>query len=61
MSVKIVWQAGDVKTLRPDWSMEECQRWLDANGKYVKDRSIELGWDVIESLLPAKGKKFGEE
>ena len=49
----IAWSAEDVQSLRPRWTIERCQNWLDGNGKYIVDREIELGWDVIETLLPS--------
>jgi hypothetical protein len=54
----IVWCWEDVKTLRENWSDEDCQLWLEGNGGYLKDRSIELGWDVMEDLLPPKGEPY---
>ena len=55
---KIVWNANDVRTLRPDWSEEECLEWLDSNWSHIEDRCVELGWEVIECLLPAKNEIF---
>jgi hypothetical protein len=51
MKVKIVWSWEDIRSLRPDWSKHQCETWLAHNGKYIIDRSIELGWEVIETLL----------
>jgi hypothetical protein len=48
---KVVWSPDDVQTLRPDWSLERCEDWLSANQKYIQDRMVELGWEVMESLL----------
>ena len=45
------WTAEDVKTLRPRWSLERCEKWLYENRKAISERSIELGWEVIEILL----------
>ena len=47
----VIWQPEDIKTLRPEWSLERCEDWLQENEKYIRDRTIELGWDVITSLL----------
>ena len=47
----IVWQAGDVQGFRPDWTLEQCEDWLYNNGKYIIDRSVELGHEIIETLL----------
>ena len=49
--VIIKWIPADVATLRPEWTEDQCADWLDANGKHLADRSIELGWGVMESLL----------
>lgn len=48
------WTADDVKTLRPDWSLEECAYWLAENERHIQDRLVELGWEVIGNLLPPK-------
>lgn len=47
----VIWQPEDIQTLRPNWSLERCEEWLAANQKYIRDRTIELGWEVIETLL----------
>lgn len=49
--VEIVWQPEDVQALRPDWSIERCDEWLDRNRKSLIDRSIEFGYGVMEDLL----------
>jgi hypothetical protein len=48
--VNITWRAEDVQTLKEDWTLLECRDWLNVNGKYIVDRSIEIGWEVIEEL-----------
>lgn len=45
------WQSGDVQTLRPDWTDEQCEAWLDRNEKYIRDAMCEAGWATIETLL----------
>ena len=47
----VIWQPEDIKTLRPEWSLERCEDWLQENEKYIRDRTIELGWDVIALML----------
>jgi len=58
---KIVWRAGDVQTLRPDWTDEQCQAWLDENWRRMKDRCVELGWEVMEALLPPAKRDTRDE
>lgn len=47
----IVWCWGDIQSIRPDWSEQKCKIALSINYKHLRDRSIELGWDVLQSLL----------
>jgi hypothetical protein len=49
----VVWSPEDIQTLRPDWTTEQCSEWLADNERYIQSRLIELGWEVIETLLPA--------
>ena len=49
--VTITWGVVDVQTLRPDWTEEMCEQFLVSDGKHLMDRSIEYGWQVLETLL----------
>lgn len=51
MSVVIAWTSEDIKTLRPDWSEEQCEDFLQRIEDVLRDRSIEFGWTIIESEL----------
>jgi predicted fused transcriptional regulator/phosphomethylpyrimidine kinase len=48
----IVWQPEDVKAVRGGWSMERCVVELARIVDDIQDRSVERGWDVLETLLP---------
>jgi hypothetical protein len=50
------WHPDDVKELRPKWSKIKCEAWLAEHEQYICDRSVECGWDVIESLLSDESK-----
>ena len=50
----IGWHASDVKSLRPEWTLEQCDDWLHENSGYITDRLVELGFEVIEALLPTE-------
>ena len=52
----VEWTPEDIQTLRPGMSTEEAEEWLESNQKYIRDRLVELGWEVIESLLSLDGK-----
>ena len=47
----ILWTSEDIQFLKPEWSLEQCQTWLTQNKKHIEERSTELGWEVIETLL----------
>jgi hypothetical protein len=49
--VVIRWLAEDVQHLRPDWSLDDCEAVLEKFGRALADRSIEVGWEILEVLL----------
>jgi hypothetical protein len=48
---KVVWRAEDVKSINGAWSLERCEEWLQNNDRHISDRLIELGWEVMDTLL----------
>lgn len=48
---QVAWMAGDIQTLRPEWSDEKCNEWLEENEDYIQQAMIETGWEAIENLL----------
>lgn len=48
---KVEWTAEDVLTLRPDLSVTEAENFLGRNQKHLRDRLIETGWEVMETLI----------
>jgi hypothetical protein len=54
--VVIRWSWEDVQSLRPDWSQEQCDEMLDTIAKGLHDRSIEVGWEIMETLIQMEGK-----
>jgi hypothetical protein len=48
---KVVWRAEDVKAIKGAWSLEKCEEWLQDNDRHISDRLIELGWEVMDTLL----------
>lgn len=46
------WAAEDVQGLRPDWTLERCEEELQGIEKHLQDRLCELGFEVIDTLLP---------
>jgi hypothetical protein len=47
----VTWTAEDIQTLRPDWTTERSEEFLEDNERRIQDRLTELGWEVIENLL----------
>lgn len=50
-NVVIKWSWEDVQTLRPQLSKEESLVMLDMIAKGLHDRSVELGWEIMETLI----------
>jgi len=49
---KLSWHAEDVQSVRKGWTLEQCEKWLEENGKHLRDRLTEFGFEVIQDLLP---------
>lgn len=47
----VSWTVDDILTLRSDWTVDQAEEWLIKNQKYIQDRLVELGWEVIETLM----------
>ena len=47
--IKWVWK--DIQSLRPMLSRAQCIELLDEISKGLHDRSVELGWEVMETLI----------
>jgi hypothetical protein len=54
---KIAWTVDDILNLKPNWTEKQAEEWLASNEKYIQDRTIELGWEVIECLLPVNDEE----
>jgi len=48
---KVTWRAEDVQMIKDSWPLERCEEWLSDNERHISDRLIELGWEVMDSLL----------
>lgn len=51
----VAWTAADVQTMAPRMTDEDAEEWLQANEKHLRNRLVELGWDVIGHLLQFDG------
>ena len=47
----ITWCGLDVKQMYPEWSDEQCLEALDFVCGDLEDRSVEEGWNILDSLL----------
>lgn len=48
---KVSWNAHDVQSLMPGWTLQMCEEWLAESERDIQDRTIEKGWEVLEFLL----------
>ena len=58
---KTEWTADDVRTLAPKMTRERAEEWLQENEGHISSRLVELGWDVITSLLQYDGVDTSDE
>jgi hypothetical protein len=54
-NVVIKWSWEDVQSLRPYLSQDECYEMLDRIAKGLHDRSVEIGWEIMETLIEMEG------
>lgn len=53
----ICWCAVDVQEFRPNWSVRQCNQFLEDNEDHIQLAMIEAGNDAIKECLPAKEEK----
>ena len=47
----IKWDTADIASVRPDWDAEKVEAAAHYASGRLEDRSVELGWDVLDGLL----------
>lgn len=47
----VEWSIDDITNLRPEWTREKAEEFLDINEKIIQDKIEEMGRDFIETLL----------
>ena len=47
----VVWTVEDIASLKPEWTEARAEEFLANNENRIRDRLIELGWDVIQDLI----------
>lgn len=52
---EVTWSIEDLKTLQEDWTEEQLLEWMDLNEDHIRDRLIELGWEVIDTMISFPG------
>lgn len=55
------WTPDDVKTIRPTWTLENCEEWLQDNERYLIERLIEIGWEAMEALITTEDDERYED
>jgi hypothetical protein len=49
--VIILWVVADIKEVRPDWSDERCEEFLNYYEEDIQEVCIQAGWEIINSLV----------
>lgn len=50
----ISWGVSDILALRPRWTEEQAEGWLNANARRIEEYLVDKGWQQLESLLDEK-------
>ena len=45
------WSVEDIASLKPEWSEKRAEEFLYNNQNRLRDRLIELGWEVMDDLI----------
>ena len=45
------WRAEDVKGMKPTWTLEQCEEFLNDNEDRIQDRITEVSYEVIDSFI----------
>jgi hypothetical protein len=51
---EVSWCAEDIKTLRPDWTDEQCVEFLEENEDAIQVGMIARGWYELEDIIKRK-------
>jgi len=49
------WTAADLQTLAPRMTLEQAEEWFAASEEKLRDRLVEKGWEVLETMLAYDG------
>lgn len=50
----VSWTAHDVKSIRPDWSLEKCLEALEGIERSMKDTLTQEGWKILDDVLESE-------
>ena len=45
------WHAEDVLELKPEWTLDQCQAFLEKNKRALTDSFVETGWQVLQAVV----------
>ena len=49
--IMIVWSEEDIRDLKPEWSKQKCADFFSNNAKYIKEFSVQRGFEIIDELI----------
>jgi len=48
---EVAWCWEDIKTIKPGWSREKCEEFLEEHDSKLSQAQVEQGWHFIETTL----------
>jgi hypothetical protein len=55
-TIVIKWSVDDIQALKPFWTREKCQAFLNNKLESFRQASISQGWEIWEVLLEGEGE-----
>ena len=50
------WNIQDIKSIKPNWTDDQCHKFWEVNESKFTDRITELGWEVLDTLIQQENK-----
>lgn len=54
------WQIDDVKARKPEWSDDQCRKWLEENASAILDAMVTAGNEILDVELGEPPDEYPE-
>ena len=54
----VSWSIEDIKSVKPDWTDEQCETFLRYEEDEIQSKMIQSGWETIKAILACYGDDY---